>query len=245
MRKKMKWLLWISLPLIYTACASPPKPDQEAETPKGKVVYACVFAKGGWRQEDWINVKSPHWDHFGRWVQEAGCIRNECPAGADEKEMQGRQAGETYSSMLYKDRVGADLSISATMAFSYRMAPLVVITPSFGQDDRGRNEHREHYEIVLFDEGVNIWHHYYENGKPFCKRTAYNKFPLEKNRKYTLAVSIEKIKDAGVMNGKMLTVTVDGQHEFGCLDDHFPDEFYVGLTGCEGINRFYDFEIRK
>lgn len=245
LREKMKWLLWISLPLICAACASLPKSDQKTETPKGKVVYACVFAKDGWKKEDWINVKSPRWDHFGGWVQDNGCIRNECPAGADEKEIQGKRAGETYSSMLYSNKVAGNVTVSATMDFLYRMAPLIVIAPEFGKDNKERNEYREHYEIVLYDEGVNIWHHYYENGKPFWKQTAYSTFPLEKKRKHTLAVNIKKVKGAGVVNGKMLTVTVDGKHEFGYFDDPFPDEFYVGLTGCEGVNRFYDFEIRK
>jgi len=163
MRKKTKWLLWFSLPLIYAACTSVSKPDQKAETHKGKIVYACVFAKDGWKNEDWINVKSPRWDHFGNWVQGNGFIRNECPAGVDEKEMQDQRAGETYSSMLYKNKVDANVTVSATMDFSYCMAPLIVITPEFGQDDQGRNEHRAHYEIVLFDKGVNIWHHYYKN----------------------------------------------------------------------------------
>ena len=243
MRKKMKWLQWILLPLIQAACPSLSKSDQKAETPKGAVIYACIFAKDGWKKEDWINVKSPRWDYFGEWVQDHGCIRNECPAGADEKEIESKRAGETYSSMLYKNKVGADVTISATMDFAYRMAPLIVITPEFGKDDKGRNEHREHYEIVLFDRGVNIWHYYYENGKSFYKKAAYSSFPLEKNRKYTLTVSIKKVKREGVVDGKELAVTVDGKHEFGYLDDHFPDEFYVGLTGCEGVNHFYDFEI--
>ena len=36
---------------------------------------------------------------------------------------------------------------------------------------------------------------------------------------------------------KTLTVSVAG-HTFGYLDDALPDSFYVGITGCEGLNRF-------
>ena len=30
----------------------------------------------------------------------------------------------------------------------------------------------------------------------------------------------------------------------GVFDDSLPDEFYVGISGIEGVNRFYDFDVR-
>ena len=43
---------------------------------------------------------------------------------------------------------------------------------------------------------------------------------------------------------KTLTVSVAG-HTFGYFEDALPDSFYVGITGCEGLNRFYDFTVRR
>ena len=40
-----------------------------------------------------------------------------------------------------------------------------------------------------------------------------------------------------------LAVSVAG-HTFGYAEDALPDSCQVGITGCEGLNRFYDFAVR-
>ena len=42
--------------------------------------------------------------------------------------------------------------------------------------------------------------------------------------------------------GKVLTVSVAG-HTFGYTEDTLPDSCHVGITGCEGQNRFYNFSV--
>lgn len=54
---------------------------------------------------------------------------------------------------------------------------------------------------------------------------------------YPLEVTISR-----TARGKELTVRIDG-YEFGYLDDTLPDTYHVGITGCEGVNRFYDFAV--
>ena len=39
-----------------------------------------------------------------------------------------------------------------------------------------------------------------------------------------------------------MVVRIDG-HEFGYLDETLPAVCYVGITGGEGLNRFYDMSI--
>jgi len=39
------------------------------------------FTPDGWKPEEWFLIKSPRFDHFGKWVQQDDCIRNEVPAG--------------------------------------------------------------------------------------------------------------------------------------------------------------------
>jgi hypothetical protein len=41
-----------------------------------------------------------------------------------------------------------------------------------------------------------------------------------------------------------VTVSV-ADHTFGYIDDVLPESFFVGITGCEGLNRFYDFAVRR
>ena len=80
-----------------------------------------------------------------------------------------------------------------------------------------------------------IWHHFAKGGKLTYRKAAFATFPLEKETKYTLEVK---------KTGKTLTVSVAG-HTFGYFDDDLPDSSYVGITGCEGVNRFYDFTVRR
>ncbi len=41
-----------------------------------------------------------------------------------------------------------------------------------------------------------------------------------------------------------MTVSVAGQ-TFGCHEESLLDAFYAGITGDEGLNRFYDSTIRR
>jgi hypothetical protein len=199
--------------------------------------FKCSFAKGGWNPENWILVKSPRWDYFGGWKQKPDWIENEVPAGAKPKELLGKLSHHTYSSMVTKREFTGKVAISAEMEFTDRMAPLIVIAPELGKSAKGIPEYREHYEIVVFDKGVNVWHHYFKDGKPYWKKAAFVRFTLLPNKKHTLKVQIKPSK-----KGTLMVVDVDG-HEFGYIDDSLPASFHVGITGCEGLNRFHNFKV--
>jgi len=196
------------------------------------------FARNQWKPDNWMRVKSPRWEHFGGWAQKDDCIENETPVGANPKELLGKLAAQTYASMVLKEKFKGNVTVSAKMEFTDRMAPLIVIAPELGKSAKGVSEYREHFEIVIFDKGVNVWHHFFAAGKPAWKKAAYSRFTLKPNTRYTL-----KVKLARTPRGKMMTVFVDG-HEMGYMDESLPDEFYVGVTGCEGVNRFYDFAVK-
>ena len=198
-------------------------------------IYSCAFTSGSWERSDWTLVKKSKSDHGGGWVQQEGCIANETPAQATPEDLQGKRAAETYSSMVYKNKVTGNVTVAATMAFAHKMAPLIVLAPELTVNAEGRKEYSEHFEIVIFNEGVNVWHHFVKDGKLTYRKTAFANFRLEKDTKYTLEVK---------KSGKILTVSVAG-HVFGYADDALPESCYVGITGCEGLNRFYDFIVRR
>lgn len=191
------------------------------------------FTPDGWKPEEWIRVKSPRFDHFGSWVQQSDHIQNEVPAGVSPDDLQSKRASETYTSMVFAKPFSGDLRITACLAFAYRMAPLVVLAPALGKDAAGRPEYREHFEICVFNEGVNVWRHTFADGKPSWKKAAFARFPLLPNTRYVLGVEIK---------GKQMSVTIDG-HTFGYTDESLPGTAYVGVTGCEGVNRFYDLTV--
>jgi hypothetical protein len=128
---------------------------------------------------------------------------------------------------------GDSLVIASTMAFAHQMAPLILLTPALAKNAKGQQECSERFEIVIFNEGVIVWRHSLKEGKLAYRKAAFASFRLEKDTPYRLEVK---------KTGTTLTVSVAG-HTFGYTDDALPDACYVGSTGCEGLNRFYDFSI--
>ncbi|NLF94454.1 MAG: hypothetical protein GX564_11270 [Oligosphaeraceae bacterium] len=203
--------------------------------------FKCDFTPAGWKAEDWILIKSPRWEHFGNWTQAADHIANQVPEGASEAEMLGAKAAETYTSMLWGQKISAQKKVvlKSEMSFDHRMAPLLVIAPEYGNDAQGRPEYREHWEVVLYDEGLNVWHHSLKDGKPAWYKAGYLKAKYPAKEKLQLVVTITF---PGGERHPIIEVECNGQ-SFGYSEIALPKEFYVGLTGCEGINRFYNFSV--
>jgi hypothetical protein len=205
-----------------------------ADAAKGPI-YACTFTPDGWSRADWIRVKNPYDKHFDDWVQQEECITNGAPVSGVPAETRDKEVANTYASMVYKEKITGNLTVTATMAFTNRLAPLIVFTPDLVENPQGLKEHRNHVEVVIFGEGVNIWRHFVQDGKLKCRKAAFAVFPLQKDTRHTLEVT---------KKGKVLTVSIDG-HQFGYLEDALPDPCYVGITACEGLDRFYDFSLRR
>lgn len=201
--------------------------------------FSCQFTAGGWDVADWVMVKSPRWAYRGVWEQEADHIRNKVPADATEQEMLGKRAGETYTSMLWKEKISASkkVIIRSTMSFDYQMAPLLVIAPEYGQGADALPEYRQHWEIVLYDKGINVWHHQYADGKPSWYRAAALNTKFAPKEKLTLTVTVN-------FSGRVpqLEISANG-HTFSYAELQLPKSFFVGLTACEGVNRFYNCSV--
>ncbi len=201
--------------------------------------FSCKFVPGGWNVADWVLVKSPRWAYRGSWEQDSDHIRNKVPADATDAEMLGKRAGETYTSMLWKEKISGSKTvvIRAEMSFDYQMAPLLVIAPEYGQGADALPEYRQHWEIVLYDKGINVWHHQYADGKPAWYKAAALNTTFAPRQKVMLTVSMN-------FAGKVpqLEISADG-HTFSYAELQLPTSFFVGLTACEGVNRFYNFSV--
>lgn len=195
------------------------------------------FARGAWNTNDWVAVKSPRWDYLHDFVQMDDHIINQTPDLPDD-ELFRKHERDVFSSILLRQPFSLGTEISSTMSFDHRMAPLIVLAAPLGADATGRPEFREHFEIVLFDEGLNVWHHRYRDGKPSWHLAAFLRAPFKPKTKYDLKVSLQKRHGT-----KQLSVSCGG-HVFGYEDDDLPETFQAGVTGCEGRNRFYDFRVK-
>ncbi len=198
--------------------------------------FFTSFARDQWDESRWMTVKSPRWDYMGEFIQLDDHIANKTPEVSDEIIFK-KHIADVYSSLMLKQQFTGNCTIKSAMSFDHRMAPLIVIAPEIGQCSDGRPEHREHFEIVLYDEGINVWHHFWKDGKPFWRKTAFLNAKYDAKKRYTLEVEVKQTP-----KGKIMTVRCDGK-SFGYLDNSLPDSYYVGITGCEGRNRFYDFSI--
>jgi len=193
------------------------------------------FGRGKWDPSEWMDVKSARWDYVKAFVQEEDHILNPCPSVSDE-ELYAKHVTEVYASQVLKDKISAKARLSCTMSFDHLMAPLIVLAPTFGKDAAGRPEFREHHEIVLYNEGINVWHYTWEKGKPAWHLAAFLRAPFAPKERHVLSVTVERRRE--------VQLTIDcGGHRFGYQDEFLTDEFYAGITGCEGRNRFYDFTV--
>ena len=185
-------------------------------------IYSCSFDKNGWKSEDWIYVRRPDLkqDLDEGWIQGEDYIENNNP---------------THTSMVYGKKLKADLTISSTMSFRDKFAPSIVIVAHVDRNEKDQREYQEHFELVLYNNGVNVWLHRNKNGKSHWTKTAFWEFRLEKDTKYLMTVAVKE---------KMLTISVEDR-KFGYTEENLPNEFFVGITGQEGINRFYNFKVHE
>ena len=185
-------------------------------------IYSCTFDKAGWSRDDWTFVRRPDLvqELAEDWVQGADFIENNNP---------------THTSMVYAKALKGDLTVQCTMSFRDAMAPSIIIASELGRNEKGQTEYRRHFEIVLYNRGVNVWSHRLEDGKSRWTKTAFWEFPLEKDTKYRMSVALKA--------GQIL-ITV-GDRTFGYVEPNLPAQYHLGITGEEGINRFYDFKISE
>jgi hypothetical protein len=200
--------------------------------------FYTVFAKGKWDPAQWFEVKSTHFKRSRGMVQQDDHIMNEVPDLPDE-ELYAKHKLYLYSCLVLDRKFSLPSLITCTMSFDHLMAPLIVIAPDFGKNAEGKREQRDHFEIVLFNQGLNIWRHSFENGKSSYYLAGYLKTDFRPKTRYNLQVKIFQNR-----YGKQLEVTCGG-HCFAIRDNSLPDTFYAGIIGCEGRNRFYDFGVRS
>ncbi len=209
-------------------------------TPHGVagVEWQCGFARGKWNPSEWRRLKSARWTHAGGWVQQDRCIANEVPADATPEDMLERRAPETYSSMLWQQQLTGPVTVASRMEFTDRMAPLIVFAADPEPAAAGIPEYREHWEIVLFDEGINVWHHQRdENNRPVFYLQAFLRGRFAPGVIHDLQVPLTPRGERGEMRVRC------GDYEFGFESAALPLDFFAGITGCEGVNYFYDFRV--
>lgn len=201
------------------------------------------FSDGKWNRGEFLEVRNDEWDRGAPVVQMPDCIMNaNDPAWSDEDLFRHHQA-DVFSSLVLTNRFRGDISFSSRMSFDHRMAPALVVAGDLAADSQGRIAFRDLYEIVLYDEGINVWRHRRPKaGKAEIEKVAYTKHAFKRRTQYELGVVVRRRRVSGGRLTTDVRVSADGV-TVGFCDDTVPEAFHVGLIGSEGRCRFYDFKV--
>ena len=198
------------------------------------------FARGKWDPELFQYVKNPRVEMKGEIVPRDDHIANKVPEHLDGEEL--RSCEDAYCALLTKKKFGGKLLvIAAKMSFDHTMAPGIIIAPELGKSADGRHpELRGHYEVILWRRGITIWDYRYADGKMSWRKLAYVMGDFKPKTVYDLVVIIDHV------HSSRLIVKCGGM-EFGCAipAELAEQDFFVGPVACEGLNRFYEFRVRK
>ena len=192
------------------------------------------FKKGNTGIEDFEYVYFPISKEYATFTQEEDCLRNDKGVGfKGEDYIDGYQ----YITLMHK-QFFKNVKVKTHCTFEKFGAPLITITGEIAEKD-GYKRFGTLFEVVAYEKGCNVW--YIAPDASDLQRGTKNtliatkKFALKGGEMIELAVEIQDKKIIVKINGEDLEV----EHEA------LPKSYRVGFTGCEGINRFYDFEVEE
>ena len=142
-----------------------------------------------------------------------------------------------YVSVICKEKCAVGAKVSVKCSFGKFGAPLLVFSNDISSNDDGSELYGLHFEVVAYENGCNIWHITPDPSnteRPIkTKKIAFEEFVIREDELIEINVTFEKGRIISVVNG----------HEIVCENEDFPEEFYVGFTGCEGPNQFFEMII--
>ena len=183
------------------------------------------FKKGMW-EDALIYANSFRWDDEPQFIQEADHVHN--------RKISEERFGYDNISLMTREKYGFGVKVSTTCAFDDFGAPLIVIAEDLLDDGKGFLRYGEYFEVVLYENGVNVWRMHMDADRKVTWHKALGvEFPVTALEPHELTVEIKE---------NYLVIETCGQKMTLRCDD-LPGKFHLGIDACEGINRFYDFTI--
>lgn len=186
------------------------------------------FAAGKWDASDFEYVYSPICTEYPKFTQLPDCIANQHTADG---------TGFQYISMVTKKTFSPNIRIRTVCEFDAYGAPLIVISGDLRRGGDGVLRYGLHHEFVAFEEGCNVW-----RIVPWPARTqtpiypikaAFFRTPVPAGQPVELVVEVRETQISASING------VSCAH----FTPELAPQLHVGITACEGINRFRCLEI--
>ncbi|MBE6883452.1 MAG: hypothetical protein E7487_02475 [Ruminococcaceae bacterium] len=185
------------------------------------------FSRGNWTTDELTYAYPWRFNLTPQFTQLDDCVINTVDPDAP--------GGFEWISLMSKQAYTKGSKITVNCEFEHFGAPLIVIAENFDTDDRGVLRCGNYFEIVLWEKGVNVWRIYRKNGENSWKKVMAVTFPVKEGEKHTLSAEVTDI-------GIQMEV---GELKFFLRVDDMYESFHLGLTACEGINRFYGMTIEQ
>ena len=178
-------------------------------------------------EDEFIYVSSPASKSKKKFVQKENCIEN--TYNEEIKDFD-------YVSIITKEKYNNGVTVRVKCSFDTFGAPLIVITDDYTTLEDGSYQYGLHFEVVAYENGCNVWHivpgKEEKNPIDVTKVNAIE-FPIEDKSMIDMEVTIKSQKLYIRVNDQSLVA----EHE------EIPNQMHVGITACEGINQFYEFEV--
>ena len=194
-------------------------------------LLSVSFAKDAWDPAQWVLGKNPTVAALNHWVQRDTCIENATPVDPAKRS----SLEETLTTMVYAKPFVGDCAVAATFRLGPGGAPGIVLAQDWAPDATGRPQYGEFYEAIIYERGINLWHHFAQDGKRTYELAAFYEFELKPDTAYKFTVR---------RKGKTLEMEVDG-HKAGVLVRALADPLFLGLEGCEGVCQVTDFTVTR
>ena len=194
-------------------------------------LLSVSFARGAWDPSAWVLAKNPTVNHLGQWVQCDTYIENATPADPAKRS----SLEDTLTTMVYGKPFTGDCTVAATFRIGAGAAPGIILAQDWKPDAAGRPQYGEFFEAIIYERGINLWHHFAQDGKRTYELAAFYEFPLKPDTPYKFTVH---------RKGKTLEMTVDG-HRTGVLIHSIADQLFLGVEGCEGVCQVSDFIVTR
>lgn len=185
-----------------------------------------VFTNGNW-EDKLVHAVSRRFKSMPEFKQEADCIVN---GRNDDGAM-----GYDYITLMTKETYGPGTKVTAEVEFESYGAPLLVFSKDLTQDEDGTFRYGTFYEVVLWEEGINVWNLYMLNGKLEWELVLFEEMKIEPKTKCTFSVEIFD---------KYLSVAIEDR-KFKVQTKELAPQVHIGITACESLNRLYSLEIEE
>lgn len=184
------------------------------------------FSENSWTEDAITTAYSFRFTETPRFTQEKDHIRT--APNSDHRE------GYDNVSLMTRENYSTGVVTTIHCSLEGEGCAEFVLAETLEECEDGAVRYGNCYEVALWQYGYNVWKYYWEDGKIAWKKLLGVWYPVAENTVHELVVKV-------IPQG--LEFVLDGQTTLLRIED-LPTRFHIGLSGCEGLARIYDWEIK-